>query len=110
MMDMHDTFWSIKKIARNMDGNISEAHKYARMAHEWRDKCRMQADWYRDMAVGHLNFNAPARQLYDKRMADLASMPEAAEYIHGIRMAYDAWMHEIAEDTAEVQALISMYK
>ena len=70
----------------------------------------MQADWYRDMANRHLEFNTAGKALYDKRMADLAAMPEAAEYIHGIKMAYDSWMRDIAEETAEVQALLAMYK
>jgi len=110
MMDMHEMFWSIKKIAKNLEGNICEAHKYARMAHEWKDKCKMQADWYRDMAQSHLNFNAAGKTLYEKRMADLAGMEEAEMHIHGIKMAYDAWMRDVTEETAEVQALLSMYK
>ena len=100
----------IRCTAKNLAGNVREAKKYAEKAHRYRSICKMQADWYRDMANDHLKFNLMGRQIFDKHMRDFAELPEAAQYHHGIHAAYNEWMRDIDEDTAEVQALLAMYK
>ena len=100
----------IRRIAKNLMGNVQEAERYAEKAHRYRNTCKMQADWYRDMAAKHLEFNLSGRQLYDKFMRDLAENPEAAKYMAGMHAAYDEWLHEIDEQTAKVHALLNMYK
>ncbi|MBP3411376.1 MAG: hypothetical protein J6M10_10325 [Clostridia bacterium] len=109
-MDHKELMHEIRRIAKNLAGNVHEAKEYAEKAHRYRDVCKMQADWYRDMAAKHLEFNLSGRQLFDKFMRDLAENPEAAQHLLGIRMAYEDWMRDIDEDTAKVQAMLAMYK
>ena len=109
-MNHMEVMHEIRRVAKNLAGNVHEAKKYAEKAHRYRNICKMQADWYRDMATDHLKFNINGRQLFDKHMHDFANMPESAQYLHGIHAAYDEWMRDIDEDTAEVQALLAMYK
>ena len=55
-------------------------------------------------------FLREGRALYDKQMRDLHDMPDAAEYMPGIKAAYGDWISDINEKTAEVMAMIQMYK
>ena len=100
----------IKKAAKAMDHNLHEAETHIRKAYDMRDKCQMTADWYKDMAHRHLEFNTIGRAIYDRKMRELAEMPEAAEYLVGIKTAYNDWIGEINEKTAEVMTMIQMYK
>lgn len=109
-MDHMEIMHEIRRVAKNLAGNVHEAKEYAEKAHRYRNVCKMQADWYKDMAADHLKFNMMGRQVFDKHMRDFTEMPESAQYTHGIRAAYDAWMQDIDEDMAEVQALLAMYK
>ena len=40
-----------------ISGNLREARKYIEKAYEMRESCRPVADWCRDMAARHLEFN-----------------------------------------------------
>ena len=46
----------------------------------------------------------------EEQMRDLIDAADAAEYIPGIKAAYNDWISDINEKTAEVMAMISMYK
>ena len=50
------------------------------------------------------------RAIYDRKMRDLIEAQDAAEYVPGIKAAYNDWISDINEKTAEVMAMISMYK
>lgn len=100
----------IKRTAKAIDHNVHEAEAHIQKAHELRDSCRMTADWYKEMAHRHLEFNNQGRTLYDKQMRDLAEAIDADTYLPGIKAAYNDWISDINEKTAEVMAMISMYK
>lgn len=100
----------IKKTAKAIDHNVHEAEAHIRKAHEMRETCRMTADWYKEMANRHLEFNTQGRAIYDRKMRELVDTEEAAEYIPGIRAAYNDWISDINEKTAEVLVMIQMYK
>lgn len=100
----------IKKTAKAIDHNVQEAERHIKKAHEMRETCRMSADWYKEMAHRHLEFNTQGRALYDRKMRDLMEAEEAAEYLPGIKAAYNDWISDINEKTAEVMAMIQMYK
>lgn len=109
-MHAMELLYRIKRTAKAIDRNVHEAENHIKKAHELRDTCRMTADWYKEMAQRHLEFNNQGRALYDKQMRDLHEMPDAAEYIPGIKAAYNDWISDINEKTAEVMAMIQMYK
>lgn len=109
-MNHMELMHEIRNVAKNLNGNVREAKEYAEKAHHYRSICKMQADWYRDMASKHLEFNLSGRQLFEKYMRDLAEDAEAAQFLPGVRTAYDAWMNDLDEDTARVQAMLAMYK
>lgn len=109
-MHAMELLYRIKRTTKAIDRNVHEAENHIRKAHELRDTCRMTADWYKEMAQRHLEFNNQGRALYDKQMRDLHDMPDAAEYMPGIKAAYGDWLSDISEKTAEVMAMIQMYK
>lgn len=109
-MHAMEMLYYIKKTAQMMDKNLQEAEKHIKKAHEMRDSCRMTADWYKEMAHRHLEFNVQGRALYDRKMRDLADAEGAAEFLPGIKAAYGDWISDINEKTAEVMAMIQMYK
>ena len=109
-MHAMEIIYHIKKTAKMMDQNVHEAEKHIKKAHEMRDTCRMTADWYKEMAHRHLEFNVQGRALYDRKMRDLIESEDAAEYLPGIKAAYNDWVSDINEKTAEVMAMIQMYK
>ena len=100
----------IKRTTKAMSHNVNEAERHIKKAHELRDTCRMSADWDKEMAHRHLEFNSLGRALYDKQMRDLMELPGAEEYIPGIKAAYNDWISDINAETAEVMAMIQMYK
>ena len=109
-MHAMEMIYYIKKTAKAIDHNVHEAEQHIKKAHEMRETCRMTADWYKEMAQRHLEFNAQGRAIYDRKMRDLIEAQDAAEYVPGIKAAYNDWISDINEKTAEVMAMISMYK
>lgn len=109
-MHAMEMIYHIKKAAKAIDHNVQEAEAHIRKAHEMRETCRMTADWYKDMAQKHLEFNSQGRALYDRKMRDLIDSEGAAEYLPGIKAAYNDWISDINAKTAEVMAMIQMYK
>lgn len=109
-MHAMEMIYYIKKTAKAIDHNVQEAEQHIKKAHEMRETCRMTADWYKEMAQRHLEFNAQGRAIYDRKMRDLIEAQDAAEYVPGIKAAYNDWISDINEKTAEVMAMISMYK
>lgn len=109
-MHAMEMIYYIKKTAKAIEHNVQEAEQHIKKAHEMRETCRMTADWYKEMAQRHLEFNAQGRAIYDRNMRDLIEAQDAAEYVPGIKAAYNDWISDINEKTAEVMAMISMYK
>ena len=109
-MHAMEMIYYIKKTAKTIDHNVQEAERHIRKAHEMREECRMTADWYKEMAQKHLEFNTQGRAIYDRKMRDLIETEDAAEYLPGIKAAYNDWISDINEKTAEVMAMIQMYK
>ena len=108
-MEMHELMMQIERVESAMMHNVEEARERIEHAHKIKDVCRMEADWYKEMAATHLSFNGPGKTLYDKLMRDMMDHPEAAHYLMGAKPIYERWMYEINKSAAEVQAMISMY-
>lgn len=105
-MDMHEMFMNLKDIVKNIHGNVEEAKKYAKMAHEWHEKCRMRFESYKEMAKGHLAFNDSLKRVYDKYMQDVESAGHK-EYYEWMKMVFGEWMHDIEREVGDVHAMIN---
>lgn len=105
----------IRCIIKTMMHNIAEAREKIHKANEWKEKHRGIADWYKQMAAGHLDYNSGAMQMARSGLQEMRS-----EHSHGEdqqtmhRMlgkcdAYEEWLEQIAPEIAEVRAMIEAY-
>ena len=105
----------VRCILKNMMHNISEAREKIHKANEWKDKHRGIADWFRQMAVGHLEYNTGAMQMVKNGLHEIrnehahSTDPEQMQYMHGKCEAYEEWLNQIGPETAEVRAMIDGY-
>ena len=107
---MMDHMHMVKWIACVLEGNVREAKKYAMKAHELRNHHRMAADWCRDMAQSHLGFNSAGHTLFERTINEMDSSGEYAAMMPGVRAVYEDRIQDIMQDTAEIKAMIEMYK
>ena len=105
----------IKCILSNMMHNVAEAREKINMAYRWRDKHRGIADWFKQMAMSHLEFNAGAMQMARNGLQEVrnehAHNPDTSASHHAIGKceAYEEWLDQIVPETAEVKAMIDGY-
>lgn len=102
----------IKCILKTMMHNVSEAREKINKAHEWKDKDRGVADWFKTMAAGHLEYNSGAMQMVKGKLQEMrgkyghiSDAPEANHTI-GKCEAYEEWLEQIGPEAAEVRAMI----
>lgn len=100
MSDTMDVMW----------GNLMEADKYIREAHELKDECRTMADWYKDMALKHLEFNTGGKTVYERLKDQLKEDHEYTAHHEGIMMILDRQMAKLNHTCAEVKAKLEAYK
>lgn len=93
-----------------MWGNLMEADKYIGMAHEMKDECRGFADWCRDMAMKHIEFNTGGKALFDRLKDKLHEDHEHAEHHAGILLILDRQMAKLNQHCAEIKAKMEAYK
>lgn len=97
-------------IIDRLRSNIGEAHGYIMKAYAKRETNATASAWCRDMAVGHLSFNANGMTLAKKLMDDLRASPDRKEYNEGMLAVYSMEIADINKCTADVNNLISSYK
>lgn len=100
MNDVLDIMW----------GNLMEADKYIKEAHDLKDECRAYADWCRDMAMKHMEFNTTGRSVFDRIRDMVAAEHEHSTHMPGMMKVYDHQLHRMSKHTAEVKAMMDMYK
>ena len=91
-------------------GNLREARKYIGKAYELRESCRPAADWCKEMAVRHLEFNQIGHSMVKKLIEDYANSGAQSELLPGMKAVYTDMHADIMRESAEVQAMISAYK
>jgi hypothetical protein len=91
-------------------GNLREAEKYIHMAHELKETNLMAADWCKEMAVKHLEFNAKGHELAKKLIADYAASGKNHELAPGMKVVYDELHAEMVRKNAEIMGMIAAYK
>ena len=98
--------WTCDVIA----GNLREARKYVEKAYEMRESCRPVADWCRDMAARHLEFNVQGHAIAKKMIEDFAESGKQSELAPGMQAVYADIHADMMRDSAEIQAMIAGYK
>jgi hypothetical protein len=100
MNDVLDIMW----------GNLMEAEKYIKQAHELHDECRLYADWCHAMATKHIEFNTDGKAVYDRLKERMHEDHEHAEHHAGIVMILDRNMAKLTRHCSEIKAMMAMYK
>lgn len=100
----------IKKLSDAIRENIHEARDKINMAYRLNDENKAAADWYRDMAAAHLNFNTDGHNIVStmitrarEHMADNPMTP-------GMMAVYNEIHADLKREAAEVQAMIQNYR
>lgn len=105
----------VRCILKVMMHNIAEARDKIHKANEWKERNRGIADWHRQMAAAHLDFNSGAAQMARDGLREMSAAHghdhDEHEYHHirGKCEAYEEWLEHIAPETAEVRAMIDAY-
>lgn len=100
----------IKKLSDEIKGNIHEAESKIKTAYKMRETDKAVADWYKEMAVAHMNFNVKGHELVKQMIADAKAKSGDNPMAPGMLMVYQEIHAEIAAESAEVQGMISAYK
>jgi len=98
---------AIKNVARDIEGNIREAREKIAKAYQMMESNRPYADWQRDMAMGHLAFNAKGHEIVKKMIADVANSTDPLA--PGMRAMFEDIHADMMRDTAEVKGMIDAY-
>lgn len=99
----------LRCLCKVMDGNVQEARKYAVKAHEMRHAQHKQtADWYADMARGHLGFNSQGHSMTERLMAELKNA-EPAYVSDEVLAMFAECIADVKRETAEVQTMLDAY-
>ena len=100
----------IKSLTEDIKCNIKEAREKIITAYSLRDKDRCAADWYRDMAVQHLDFNKTGHACVSRIISTLGTNHSEDRLYPGMMAVYEDMHADIIRETAEVRAMISEYK
>lgn len=99
----------IRDLCDDIRENIHEAREKIRTAYMLRDECRQAADWYRDMACAHLNFNQMGHDTVTKLMNEAKVSGKQADVLPGMMVVYQDIHAQLIRESAEVKAMIDMY-
>ena len=91
-----------------ISGNLREARKYINQAYELRDTHQQAAEWCKDMAQKHLDFNAKGHELVKKLISEAESKQSALT--PGMMAVYNDLHADMIRETAEITAMISAFK
>lgn len=94
----------------DMAHNVREARDKIKKAHQWKDKNKTLADWQRDMAKGHLEYNSKINDAVVKMISDAAVKHADDRHELGMLDAYREWLADIMDGVLEVMAMMSVYK
>lgn len=100
----------IKWASDIISGNIREAEKYIAKAYELREINREAADWCKEMAAKHLEFNGKGHELVKRLIADYNASGKNNELAPGMQAVYNEIHADLIRRAAEVQGMIAAYK
>lgn len=105
-----DDLRKLIEYADEIDMNYHEAFDKIGKAYRWKEDCRSMADWQKDMAVGHAQFNATGCGLVRGLMEHMEHTEEHRAVLPGIRALMHERMAKWAHKHAELKAMIEAYK
>lgn len=100
----------IKWASDIMAGNLDEAQKYIGKAYELRDTNPTAADWCKDMAVKHLDFNKAGHELVKKLITDFQAGGKHSDLAPGMMAVYNDRHADLIRKAAEITGMIAAYK
>lgn len=100
----------IKWASDIISGNLREARKYICKAYELKEECKPAADWCKEMAAKHLEFNGMGHALVKKMIEEYAASGKNSELVPGMRAVYNDLHNDLMREHAEIQAMITGYK
>jgi hypothetical protein len=100
----------IKWASDIINGNLREAEKYIGKAYELREINKDAADWCKEMAAKHLDFNTKGHDLVKKLIADYAASGKHSEFAPGMQAVYNEIHADMIRRNAEITAMIGGYK
>ena len=100
----------IKKLSHEIKGNIYGAKEKIETAYKLRDTDRAIADWYKDMALAHMQFNNTGHTLVSRQIAEARESMKDNPLLPGMIAVYDDMHSDIMAEAAEVHGMISAYK
>lgn len=100
----------IKWVSDIIAGNIDEAQKYIGKAYELREVNRDAADWCKEMAAKHLDFNGKGHEIAKKLIAEYNASGKHSELAPGMQAVYNEIHADLIRRAAEVQGMIAAYK
>ena len=100
----------IKQISDDMRENICEAKDKIRMAYKLREVDKAAADWYKEMAAAHLNFNTRGHECVAKMISEAKTKMADNPMTPGMIAVYEEIHADIIAENAEVHGMINAYK
>lgn len=100
----------IKKVSDAIRENIHEAREKINMAYRLRDEDKSVADWYKEMAAAHINFNDNGHIVVTRLIDRARHEMEGNPMMPGMLAVYNEIHADIKREAAEVQAMIQNYK
>lgn len=100
----------VKWAVMTVHENVQEAKEKILKAYKMKDECKQLADWERDMAVAHINFNTGGSRLAMDHIRQARERHAGEERSMGMLDVWEHWLHEIMAEMAEVHAMIDSYK
>ena len=100
-------------LSGDMECNVREAQDKIMTAYRIKEQYPVEAEWYRDMARAHLEFNRNAHALISDRITEYKNSKEHAEhpeYAAGMMAVWEDKHADIVDDTARVRSMIDEFK
>lgn len=91
-------------------GNLREARKYINKAYELREINKDAADWCKEMAAKHLEFNSKGHELSKKLISDQQTSEHKSDLAPGMMAVYNELHADMIRENAEILAMINAYK
>lgn len=100
----------IKHLSDEIRHNIHEAREKISEAYKLKDKDRGAADWYRAMAVAHIDFNTTGHNCVTRLINEARANEASNPMTPGMLAVYEEIHADIIKESAEVSAMISAFK
>ena len=100
----------IKHLSDEIRHNIHEAREKINEAYKLKDKDRGVADWYKQMATAHLDFNTNGHACVTRLINEARTNEKDNPMTPGMLAVYEEIHADIVKEAAEVSAMISAFK